>query len=317
MADTIAAFSVDEHIRWATARIDGRDIDRKSITFGEEVEPTQDGVIADQVSDFVAKISAKHPDIRQAQGIGVSVVGPVEVAKQQVQSVARKKWRARKPGSPVMELREIFSRRRHPLTYTGLAVQNDATCAAAAEWYFRDDPQPDDDLWVYITVNDGINCGAYNNIARPLFRYRHPEIGHAFPRMAPDDPFNPKRHSGCPAHHFCFEAIASGVSMQKRWGNNWDADVRAWKLEAFYVAQLCLTGGMLAFRADKVLLGGYVIRRNPDFLVMVRDEFEKLNAGYIKDEKMHDLETYISAGQFDDKVNVLGGLVLALETVVG
>jgi fructokinase len=312
---TIAAFAIDEHIRWASARVTDNDINWYSITFGQEVEKTEPGFIAEQVTEYVARVSKEHPDVRHAQGIGISMIGPVDVAKQEVRYVSRKDWKARKPGDPVIDFKKVFSRRTHELAYTDLVVQNDATCATLAEWFFRQDRRGDYSLWLYITINAGVNCGVVN-VTRPLFQYRHPEMGHVFPAIHPNDPFDPEKHSGCPSHTWCFEGIASGDAMQKRWGDDWNSDERAWQLEAHYVAQLCLTA-MLAFLPDRIGLGGYVVRKNPDFLPMVRAQFAALNKGYIQNDSVDNLATYISAGRFDDKVNALGALVLALGTIAG
>ena len=313
---TIAAFSIDEHLRWATARIVGREIDPVSVTFGQEVEPTEPGVIAGQLTDYVARISAKYPDVRHAQGIGISMIGPVDVEAKEVKRVARKDWTPKIPGDPIIRFKNVFAAQKRGLANARLAVQNDATCGALAEWYFRENPRTEDlGLWVYITINEGVNCGVLN-VSRPLFQYRHAEIGHVFPARHPKDPFDPEKHSSCPLHLWCFEGIASGASMRKRWGDDWSADPRAWNLEAFYVGQLCLTA-MLGFRPDRLVLGGYVVHRNPEFLPMVRAAFAALNNGYIEDGKAENPATYISAGQFDDRVNVLGALVLALDAAVG
>ncbi len=220
---------------------------------------------------------------------------------------------------PVMAFEEVFSQKKHKLAYEKLVVQNDATCAALAEWYFRANPLPKDlGSWVYITINAGINCSVFN-VSRPLFQHRHrqPEMGHTLPALHPRDPFDPTKHSGCPTHDWCFEGLASGDAMQKRWGDDWDSDPLAWDLEAYYVALLTLSV-MLGFRPDKIVLAGYVVHRNPEFLRLVRDKFDDLNAGYIQDDKVGDLERFISAaGRQDEWANVSGALVMARDAVLG
>ena len=317
---TVVAFAIDEQIRWGCAKVNEHGLIRKSVCLGvgKDIEATKEkrGDIA-PVRRLSERDRRKIFGCAGSQRIGVSVIGPVNVKEKTVSRVARKAWKPPPGSKPVLAFNEIFSSQGFDIGRIGVEVQNDATCAALAEWYFHNDYKEDDkgrawrdtDRRLYVTFNDGVNCGLihYN---RSYFEFAHPEMGHTFPRLHPFDVFDPQKHSGCTSHRWCFEGIASGVSLRKRWGKEWESNAEAWRLQAYYAAQLVLDG-MLAFSPDIIILGGYVVHKNPDFLPMVRHEFAALNAGYIDDERTRSLDRYIVAGHRRDEANILGALVLA------
>lgn len=314
MADRkrIAAFAIDEHLRWATAEVTANTIRPGSMVAGQEIEVTTDGVIANQVKDYIARMADAHPEIRHAARIGISTIGAVDLRTKQVWQVARKSWSPARPELPLLDFAALLPRSaRGTPTYNDYAVQNDATCAALAESYFRAEDTAHDHDWLYITVGHGVNCGVVR-FRRSLFRLAHPEMGHVFPRLHPVDPFIPELHSTCKRHGCCYEGMASGGSLEKRWGSDWTSNPKAWGLEAFYIAQLCLTG-MLAFSPDRILLGGYVTRMNDRFVGMVRKEFAVLNAGYIQSAQTKSLREYIVPARFGDDASLRGALVLAAQ----
>ena len=67
---------------------------------------------------------------------------------------------------------------------------------------------------VYVTVGTGIGAGVYceGNLVHGLM---HPEWGHMLAVPHPDDPMP---RGVCPYHDGCLEGLASGPSMEKRWG---------------------------------------------------------------------------------------------------
>ena len=317
---TVVAFAIDEQIRWGCAKVNEHGLDRNSVRLGvgEDIEATKEKeVISRRFAAYLKETAKNYPVVREAQRIGVSVIGPVNVREKTVSRVARKAWKPPPGSKSVLAFNEIFSSQGFDMGRIILEVQNDATCAALAEWYFHNDYKEDDrgrawrdtDRRLYVTFNDGVNCGLIQ-CNRSYFNLAHPEMGHTFPRMHPFDLFDPKEHSGCNSHKWCFEGMASGVSLRMRWGKEWESNAEAWRLQAYYAAQLVLNG-MLAFSPDIIILGGYVVHKNPDFLPMVRHEFAALNARYIDNERTRSLDRYIVAGHRGDEANILGALVLA------
>ncbi len=88
---------------------------------------------------------------------------------------------------------------------------------------------------VYLTVGTGIGGGAVVN-GGLLHGVQHPEMGHLRVERRPGDSFP----GVCSFHGGCWEGLASGPSIEARWGARGEdlpADHPAWDLEAWYLAQ--------------------------------------------------------------------------------
>ena len=87
----------------------------------------------------------------------------------------------------------------------------------------------------YFTVGTGIGAGVMVG-GQLLHGMLHPEAGHILLTVNPDDPGK----SVCPKHTRCFEGLASGPSIEARWGAK-AVDLadrqEVWELEADYIAQ--------------------------------------------------------------------------------
>ena len=131
---------------------------------------------------------------------------------------------------------------------------------------------------VYVTVGTGIGAGVYceGNLVHGLM---HPEWGHMLAVPHPDDPMP---RGVCPYHDGCLEGLASGPSMEKRWGRPaWDlpAEHPAWQIEAYYLAQLCVTA-LMTVSPEKIMLGGGVMHQAQLF-PLIRKETVRLLNGYL------------------------------------
>lgn len=160
---------------------------------------------------------------------------------------------------------------------------------------------------VYITIGTGIGGGALVG-GRVIHGLVHPEMGHLrIPHDARDS------YPGiCPYHGDCFEGLASGPALEKRWGRparELPADHHAWPLEARYIA-LGLASLTVTLSPRRFLLGGGVMQQ-PHLFALIRQEFAALLNGYIRHRDILDgLEEYIQRPQLD-LPGVLGALVLA------
>ena len=134
------------------------------------------------------------------------------------------------------------------------------------------------DSCLYVTVGTGIGGGLIIH-GKPVHGLTHPEIGH-IPVLA--DPADPMPRGVCPYHACCLEGMASGPSVEKRWGipgKELPPEHPAWELESGYLAQMCASA-MLSFSPEKIILGGGVMQQK-FLLPMIRRKTAALLGGYI------------------------------------
>lgn len=165
------------------------------------------------------------------------------------------------------------------------------------------------DTFVYITVGTGIGGGGMVE-GKLIHGLLHPEMGHM--RIAHDrhsDPFS----GVCPFHGDCWEGLATGPSLEARWGTKGQAlppDHPAWNLEAHYLA-LGVTSLVCALSPRRVILGGGVMKQ-ASLMSLVRRETQELLNGYIQMAEITErIEQYIVAPELGDNAGVLGAIALA------
>lgn len=132
---------------------------------------------------------------------------------------------------------------------------------------------------VYFTVGTGIGGGALCG-GKLVHGLMHSEMGHLLVRRAPEelDGFR----GVCPYHGDCLEGMASGPSMQARWGVPADQlppEHAAWRVEADYLAQACVNVACV-LSPQVVVLGGGVMGQ-AHLLEMVRKRAKELCNGYL------------------------------------
>jgi fructokinase len=153
----------------------------------------------------------------------------------------------------------------------------------------------------YITVGTGIGGGAIVD-GRRVHGLMHPEMGHIRMPRHPDDEFA----GSCPFHGDCWEGLASGPSLWKRW----NADPRtlpdshpAWDMEAWYLA-LGVVNLIFTLSPELVILGGGVMDREP-LLERTRERVLSLINNYLMCPRIERAELGSMAG-------VRGALALAM-----
>jgi fructokinase len=167
--------------------------------------------------------------------------------------------------------------------------------------------------FIYLTVGTGIGGGAYveGNLLHGLI---HPEMGHVIVRhdMA-KDPFK----GVCPFHADCFEGLASGVAIEKRWGkrgSSLPADHPAWDLEADYIAQ-ALGNYVMTLSPQRIIIGGGV-GSLPQLLPRVQKKTRDYINGYIQSPVLlENIETYIVHPGLGNRSGILGAFALAEEAL--
>ena len=110
-----------------------------------------------------------------------------------------------------------------------------------------------DDLELYVTIGTGIG-GGITQKGGLSDSPRHPEMGHVTLQRAEGDVME----SVCLFHENCFEGLASGPALEKRWGKKGielEPSHPAWEMEADYIAQGLLQM-IVVLAPDRVIVGG-------------------------------------------------------------
>ena len=168
----------------------------------------------------------------------------------------------------------------------------------------------DVDNSIYITVGTGIGVGVIID-KKPYHGMIHPEGGHIFLARHPQDPME---RGVCPYHELCLEGLASGPSIQARWGKPGVelADRKeVWELEAYYLAQ-AICSYIMILSPEKIIVGGGVAHQE-QMMPLIRKEVERQMGGYITAKGMQDLENYIVLPSLNDNQGILGALKLAMD----
>lgn len=165
----------------------------------------------------------------------------------------------------------------------------------------------DKDNVVYGTVGTGIGFGVYVN-GNLIHGLIHPEIGHI--SIKPKE--NDLNHSVCKYHKNCLEGLASGPSIENRWGRKGDElydDEKVWELEAYYLGQACANIIMM-YSPEIIILGGGVMH-TPRLVELVRKETLKQLNGYIQSDLiLNHIEDYIVLPGCKDDAGLLGSIEL-------
>ena len=190
-----------------------------------------------------------------------------------------------------------------------VGIDTDVNAAALAE--ARLGAAKGKESCLYVTVGTGIGGGVIVH-GKPVHGLMHPEIGHITVAPMPDDPMP---EGVCPYHPHCLESLASGPSIQKRWGvsaRELPEGHPAWELESAYLAQLC-ANALLTFSPEKIVLGGGVMQK--EFLLpLIRRKTLSLLNGYIAHPAVETgLEDYIVAPGLGTRSGITGAWLLALE----
>jgi fructokinase len=138
----------------------------------------------------------------------------------------------------------------------------------------------------------------------------HPEAGHMrLPHDRKRDPFP----GTCPFHGDCFEGMASGPALARRWrkpAESLPANHPAWEQEAWYIAY-ALVNVILNLSPQRIVLGGGVMEHEPLF-PSIRSKVQKLLNGYIASPVFSgSLEDYIVPPALGRRSGALGAMALA------
>ncbi|MBI4760945.1 MAG: ROK family protein [Chloroflexota bacterium] len=192
-----------------------------------------------------------------------------------------------------------------------IAFDTDVNGAALGEWTWG--AAQGLETFLYLTVGTGIGGGMMAN-GKLLHGLLHPEMGHI---LLPHDRIGDPFEGACPFHKDCFEGLASGPALEKRWGQRAEtlpSDHPAWRLEAHYIA-LALVNYILTFSPQRIIIGGGVGGRD-DLLPLIRTEVQTLLNGYVQSPAVtQHMDGYIVHPALGSRAGMLGAIALARQAI--
>jgi fructokinase len=228
--------------------------------------------------------------------VGVGSFGPIDLRAGRVTTTPKRGWANTEVVSVL-----------HDALGVPVAFDTDVNAAALGEG--RWGAAVGLDTFCYFTVGTGIGGGVMAG-GRLVHGLIHPEVGHMLiPHDRARDPFP----GSCPFHGDCFEGLAAGSAIERRWGKPGEelgdrSDV--WELEAEYLA-LGVVNVICVMSPQRVILGGGVMKQ-PSLLPLVRARTRELLAGYVGAPELSDgLDEYIVGPALGDRAGVLGAIELA------
>jgi fructokinase len=163
---------------------------------------------------------------------------------------------------------------------------------------------------VYFTIGTGIGAGIVSN-GQPIHGLIHPEMGHILVRHNKEiDPFE----GWCPYHQDCFEGLAAGPALLKRWhqpAETLSPDHPAWDLEADYIAQVLVTT-IYTLSPQRIVLGGGVMQQALLF-PKIRTLVKSYLNGYVQSPQILDqIDSYIVPPGLGTYSGMYGAIALAM-----
>ncbi len=185
-----------------------------------------------------------------------------------------------------------------------LGIETDVVGAAIGEWRWGAGRGLDN--LVYVTVGTGIGGGQVIN-GRAIPGLVHSEMGHVAVERHAHDTYP----GNCPFHGDCLEGMASGPSIEGRWGRRGedlgDMLERAVDLEAHYLAS-GFRSIVYATAPQRIVLGGGVTQL-PGLIDAVRIKLGEHMNGYARLPE-HDRDFIVPPG-LGPRAGIAGGLAIA------
>lgn len=228
--------------------------------------PTRD---PDSTFRDIADFFAGCADLGPLAGLGVASFGPVGIDPD-----APDYGRILATPKPGWEGTDLLARLRSFLDVP-MALDTDVNAAALAE---AAHPAHAARHLAYVTVGTGVGVGVVHD-GRAANGAGHPEIGHILVRR---HPLHGDFPGTCAFHGDCLEGLAAGPAVAAAWGqssSHFAPDHPFWRVEADYLAQLCMTL-MLTVAPERIVLGGGVMQQERLF-PLIRARTLALLAGYV------------------------------------
>ncbi len=162
---------------------------------------------------------------------------------------------------------------------------------------------------VYITIGTGIGAGIMSG-GKLIHGMLHPEAGHMRLARVKGDEYAGK----CPYHSECFEGLAAGPAIEERWGKparELAGRSEVWELEAEYIAR-AITTLVMVLSPERIILGGGVMHQEQLF-PLIRDKVIREIGGYIRTDRLSDIDSYIVPASLNDDQGIMGAVKLAID----
>jgi fructokinase len=247
-------------------------------------------------AETLARAAAFFDQNGGVAAIGIGSFGPIDLRAGRITTTP-------KPGWANTDVVSVL----HDALGVPVAFDTDVNAAALGEG--RWGAAVGLDTFCYFTVGTGIGGGVMAG-GRLVHGLIHPEVGHMLiPHDRGRDPFT----GSCPFHGDCFEGLAAGGAIERRWGRPAEElgdRSEVWELEAEYLA-LGVVNVICIVSPQRVILGGGVMKQ-PSLLPLVRARVRELLAGYIVAPALADgVDEYIVGPALGDRAGVLGAIELA------
>jgi fructokinase len=255
------------------------------------------------ITRFFQEVSTRE-EISLA-GIGVGSFGPLDLDTTSstfgyITSTPKYAW-------PFTDLKGEIEK----FTQTRVFIDTDVNASAYGEYNSLVDKNIES--FAYITIGTGIGGGFIMN-GKILHGLLHSEFGHIrIPHDIRKDPFP----GSCPYHQNCFEGLASGPALEKRWHadpKTLPSDHIAWELEAEYIGY-ALANLIFTISPQKIIIGGGVIHQKHLF-PKIHLNVKRIINKYIKSTLLEDqIHALITPPLLGDDSGIIGALELAIDNI--
>lgn len=185
-----------------------------------------------------------------------------------------------------------------------MVFDTDVNGAAIAEMRWGTGRGIDD--FAYVTVGTGVGVGLIVN-GQPTRGFAHCELGHVRVARLPGDEWP----GSCPYHGDCVEGLASGSSLDARFGNvakELGPDHAVWDSFAWTLAQLCHVI-VCAAAPRMIAMGGGVIDQQPHLLGRIESKLVESLNGF---RQLPSDGGYVRAPELGNDTGPLGAIALAM-----
>ncbi len=269
----------------------------------------EDGKILEQISiptcspeETIPKIIAFFKD-KDIASLGIGAFGPIDVNQKSetyghILSTPKMAWRG-------YDLLRSIQKELN----VSIGLDTDVNASCLGEMTFGCAKNMEN--VIYITIGTGIGVGIGIN-GKLVHGMLHPEAGHILLKRHPEDKFE----GCCPYHGTCFEGMAAGPAIEKRWNKKaveLSDNKEVWEMEAYYIAQ-ALTDYIMILSPQRIILGGGVMHQEQLF-PLVREKTIGMVNGYIETQEMKRIENYIVPASLNDNQGIMGAIQLAKQAI--
>ena len=252
----------------------------------------------DTLESVVEFFTAGEP----VESVGIAAFGPHELRRDHAQyghitTTPKPGWSGADLVGPIVAALDV-----------PVAIDTDVNGAGLGEWKWGAGRGLSN--LIYITIGTGLGGGAIVG-GRPVNGLVHPEMGHITVERLDGDEFP----GVCPYHGDCFEGMACGPSMERRWGRRGqelgELLPQAIEVEAHYVAA-GLRNLVYTLAPERIILGGGV-GQIEGLAQAVQERLIEMMAGYAV-QPQH-AEDFVVNPELGDDAGIAGGFVLAAQAL--